>query len=69
MSAPQNHITITVELDPESAWQLAQFVKRVSYSTALRHTDNGDTASEARAMLAGFERVRSALASAGIAPR
>ena len=69
MSTPQNRITITVELDHETAWQLAQFVKRVSYTTALRHTDNGDTELEARAMLAGFQKVRAALAGAGYAPR
>ena len=65
-------VTITVEFDPESAWQLAQFVKRVGYSTAIRHTDQGDQGGaerEARAMLAAFAKVRAALAGAGYAPR
>jgi len=66
---PHDIITLTVQLDHETAWQLAQFVKRVSFPTVLRHTDNGDTEREARAMLAAFEKVRTALAAAGYAPR
>lgn len=62
-------IKITVELDDQTAWQLAQFVKRISFPTVLRHTDNGDDEQEAYAMLAGLEKIRGALAAVGYAPR
>ena len=32
-------VKITLELPDETAWQLAQFLKRVSFTTVLRHTD------------------------------
>ena len=62
-------VKITLELPDETAWQLAQFVKRISFTTVLRHTDNGDTEPEAHAMLAGLTAVRVALSRAGYAPR
>ena len=62
-------IKITVEFTEEQAWQLAQFLKRVSFNTALKHTDNASSQDEAYAMLEGMERVRRSLAEQGIAPR
>jgi hypothetical protein len=62
-------VKITLELPDETAWQLAQFVKRVSFTTVLRHTDNGDTEPEAHAMIAGLTAVQQALSRAGYAPR
>ena len=62
-------VQITLELPDETAWQLAQFVKRISFTTVLRHTDNGDAEREAQAMLAGLTAVRVALSRAGYAPR
>jgi hypothetical protein len=61
-------IKITVELDQREAWVLAQFLKRVSYTTCERHADphNKDEPYE---MIHALEKVRGALRDQGIAPR
>ena len=60
------HITITVELDAEQAWALAQLLKRIGWSDcrSLAEVDE-----QTRLMIAAAERVRAALAEAGYAPR
>lgn len=63
MDAP---VTFTLELPPEQAWALGQFVKRVGYSD-LR-TLAVDEA-EAWTMLYATERLRQSLAEQGYAPR
>jgi hypothetical protein len=56
-------------LDDLELWQLAQFLKRVSFNTCLQHTDNSNTKAQAYAMIAGLEAVRGALAKQGYSPR
>jgi hypothetical protein len=63
------NIDIKVRLSGEQAWQLAQFLKRVSWNTCVDHTDNGCDESEALAMQGAFNALRRALADQGIAPR
>jgi hypothetical protein len=63
----QDHtIMLHVELDGEQAWALAQLLKRIGFSDC-RSLAQDDT--EVRLMLAAAERMRSALAEVGIAPR
>ncbi len=50
-------------------WQLAQFLKRVSYDTCLQHTDQSADAVQAYTMITGLESIRRALAQNGYAPR
>lgn len=57
------------ELEEYEIEQLAQFLKRVSFNTCLRHTDGGDNIDQAYAMIAGLEAVRRALAEHGYCPR
>jgi hypothetical protein len=62
----ENTVTVHVELDGEQAWALAQLLKRIGLSDC-RSLAQDDT--EARLMIAATERVRSALAEVGYAPR
>lgn len=66
MSAPT--VKFTVELDDPHAWHLAQFLKRVSFSTCEQHSDPADK-EEPHYMSAALETVRAALADVGYAPR
>jgi hypothetical protein len=59
-------IEITVILTDAQAWQLAQFLKRVCFSDYRGHATSDD---EAYHMVDAGERVRSALAKQGYAPR
>lgn len=61
-------VKFTVELDDRHAWFLAQFLKRVSFSTCERHSDPTNK-EEPHYMIAALETVRAALADAGYAPR
>ena len=61
-------VKITVTLDEPHAWFLAQFLKRVSFTTCERHADPTNP-EEPHYMLASLETVRRALAEQGIAPR
>jgi hypothetical protein len=62
-------ITFTVSLESEEdAQALAQFVKRVSFTTCERHAIPGDVA-EAFAMLRGLEAVRLGMGEKGYNPR
>lgn len=66
--AEQITITLTVRLDPARAYHLAQFLKRVSFTTAARHVDDG-TDEQAYCLLAAFTQIQKSLAKNGIAPR
>lgn len=60
------HITITVELDAEHAWALAQLVKRIGWADCRSLAEDEE---QTRLMIAATERVRAALAAVGYAPR
>lgn len=55
--------------DWDTAFQLAQFVKRASFNTCLRLTDAGDSNDQAYKMIEGIACVKRGLDSAGISPR
>lgn len=66
-------VTITVSLPEAAAWEFAQFCKRSTFTTFFEHTE-AHLSREARTakayqMIAGIERIMSALRTAGIAPR
>jgi hypothetical protein len=61
-------VKITVTLDEPHAWHLAQFLKRVSFTTCERHADPTNP-EEPHYMLTALETVRAALAEQGVAPR
>lgn len=67
-SAADKPLHLTVELTQQQAWDLAQFLKRTTFSDVLRATVGNDEA-EAYAMLEGIQAVERALAVAGVAPR
>lgn len=59
-------VNLTVELTDAQAWQYAQFLKRVCFSDYRSHaTSEG----EAYLMVNAGERIRTALAEEGYAPR
>ena len=60
------HIIVTVELDAEQAWALAQLVKRIGWADCR---SLGEDEAQTRLMIEATERVRAALAAAGYAPR
>lgn len=64
--APQDEWTLEVQITEPDAEALAQFLKQAGFSDfrALAANDH-----EAYAMQAGAERVRKALADAGVKPR
>ncbi len=62
----QPTVEVTLNMSAEEAWALAQFIKRVTY-TSVRECAVDDA--ETRLMLDSFEIVRRALAEVGIAPR
>lgn len=66
MSSPDKIISVTVEFTDAQAWQLAQFIKRSTFSDYRGHAQDDD---EAYVMINAAERVRTALADAGYAPR
>lgn len=59
-------VTLTIELTDAEAWNLAQFLKRVGFSD---FRTNAQDEQEAYAMRDAADRVRTALAEAGYAPR
>lgn len=61
-----NSVTVTLELTPQEALALAQFVKRVRW-TEVRQNAVGDD--EADLMMDAMREVAKALADAGYAPR
>lgn len=66
-SAPAETIKVTAELTQAQAWQLAQFVKRITFSGVRECACNND---EAYVMLAALDVIRENLREEhGIAPR
>lgn len=61
-------VKFTVELGPDRALALAQFLKRVRFETCYDLSDPTNQA-EPTLMLDALETVRAALADAGYAPR
>lgn len=61
-----NSVTVTLELTPQEALALAQFVKRVRW-TEVRQNAIGDE--EADLMMDAMREVAKALAEAGYSPR
>ena len=62
----QEHVIITVELEAEQAWALAQLVKRIGWSDCRSLAESEE---QTCLMIQAAERVRAALAAAGHAPR
>lgn len=63
-------LTLVVDdLEEFEIQQLAQFLKRISYDSCLRHTDNSSDKEQAYAMISALESVRRALAVHGYCPR
>ena len=62
----QHLIEITVVLTETEAWEFAQFLKRVCFSDYRGHATSDE---EAYHMIDAGERIRSALADQGYAPR
>jgi hypothetical protein len=69
----QQTITLQVEIDPEAAWQFAQFCKRTGYQDAYNltepHLPEPERMTRAYQMLHGLSAVQAALTDAGYAPR
>lgn len=57
---------VTVELDAEQAWALAQLLKRIGWADCRALAEDDE---QTRLMIRVTERVRAALAAAGYAPR
>jgi hypothetical protein len=64
--AGREHVEINVTLTENQAWELAQFLKRACFSDYRGHATSDD---EAYHMIDAGERIRSALAKKGYAPR
>ena len=60
------HVEINVTLTENQAWELAQFLKRACFSDYRGHAISDE---EAYHMIDAGERIRSALADQGYAPR
>ncbi len=65
-SSSDKTISVTVELTDAQAWNLAQFLKRSTFSDYRSNAQDDD---EAYAMIHAVDRVRVALADIGYAPR
>lgn len=59
-------LSVPLELTADEAWDLAQFLKRAGFSD---YRSNAVDQDEAYRMIFASEKVRSALAKAGIDPR
>lgn len=66
MQDEPSSITVSVSLTDDEAWNLAQFLKRVSFSDFRGNAENDE---EAYAMRNAAGRVATALREAGYAPR
>lgn len=69
MPATKTITLILEDMDEFELVQLAQFLKRVSFETCLRHTNNSNDTDQAYAMISGLESVRRALSDHGYCPR
>ena len=63
-----DRVAVVVDLSPDLARALAQFVKRVGWSE-IRSSSNAVDGEEAEQVRAALEYLRDALAVAGFAPR
>ena len=61
-----DRVAVVVDLSPDLAWSLAQFLKRVGWSEIRSNAVDGEEAEQVRAAL---EYLRDALSVAGFAPR
>ena len=61
--------TITLELPPEQAHALAQFVKRLGFDDCKRLGSRYDGGAEAEEMWQAVQKLQSALKESGFAPR
>lgn len=61
-------VEIKVELTEDEAWYFAQFLKRSSRETFVRHSDPTDKV-EPEQMVAAAIKLQRAFATAGFAPR
>ncbi len=59
-------VTVHVELPRDQAWAFAQLLKRIGWSDCKALAEDEQ---QIHLMIQGAERVRAALAEAGIAPR
>ena len=59
-------ITLNVKLTDNEAWQLAQFVKRITFSAVKDHAENDENA---HTMLYALDQIKGALAQQGYAPQ
>ena len=66
MSSSAKTVSVTVEFTDSEAWNLAQFLKRSPFSDYCSSAQDDE---EAYAMIHAADRVRTALADAGYAPR
>jgi hypothetical protein len=66
VSSPPKTFSLVVNLTSVEGWNLAQFYKRAGFSDYRRNAENDN---EAYAMRDAADRVRTALAEAGYAPR
>jgi hypothetical protein len=62
----QDLLTVRVEHGPEQAWALAQLLKRIGWADCRALAEDE---AQTRLMIEAIERVRCALAHAGVAPR
>jgi len=60
---------IVLDLPPDEARALAQFVKRLGYDDAERLSSRYDGGEERDKMLAGIDKLQAALREAGFNPR
>ena len=61
--------TVTVYLPPDEAEALAQFTKRLGFDDCKRLSNRHDGGLEAEQMWSAVNKLRTALAEAGFAPR
>lgn len=70
---PDEQVVITVTMEPEVAWQLAQFCKRLSfndfYDLTEAHLTRDERNTRAYQMRAGVDAVTHGLSEAGYSPR
>jgi hypothetical protein len=61
-----HRVSVVVDLSPDLAWSLAQFVKRVGWCEIQSNAVDDD---EARQIVTALQYLRDALALSGFAPR
>lgn len=66
MQNANDRVSLVVDLSPDLAWSLAQFVKRVGWSEIRSNAVDDE---EAEMIRSSLEYLRDALALSGFAPR